>query len=214
METKTTVLMPDTNGGLTATMQVERQEKKSSDGTVEFKKSSLVPDGNGHWQVGEIREGTSKEENGQQQVKEERVLRPDSSGKLAVAEHTVSRQTVGPGEQKDTVETYSTNVPGTAGNDSLQLVQRATTVTRTDASGAQSAQQIERLNPGEPGAGLRVAENTVNTTRPDGSGSARQRTTISTANSDGRLGQVWVDLGKTDNPAAIKVDTGASRTSQ
>jgi hypothetical protein len=33
---------------------------------------------------------------------------------------------------------------------------------------------------------------------------------ILTPSSDGGLGQVWVDTGKTDNQAAIKVDTTPS----
>jgi hypothetical protein len=109
-ETKTTVLTPDADGNLTAAVQIEERQKQSSDGTVEFRKSTLLFDGAGHWQLSEVREGTSKEGSGQGRTQEERVLRPDANGKLAEVERTISKQTVGgTGEKRDTIETYSTN---------------------------------------------------------------------------------------------------------
>jgi hypothetical protein len=215
-ETTTTVLTPNTDGTLAPAVQVEEREKQSGDGTVEFKKSTQLSDGAGHWQLGEVREGTSKQEAGQARTQEERVLRPDSTGKLALVERTVTKQTAtGPGESHDTVETYSTNVPGTAGDENLQLVKRDTTVRRNTASGAQTTtQQIERLNPGIPANGLHVTEEAIDIVRPGSSGVAQQRRTILTRDSDGRLGEVWIDVGKTDNPAAVQVDTRTSAKPQ
>jgi len=211
-EVKTTVLTPDVNGGFTPTVQIEESQKQSNDGTVEFKKSTLLSDGAGHWQLGEVREG-SQRGNDQGQSKEERLLRPDSNGNLAIVERTVSKQTEsGSGEKRDTVETYSTNVPGAAGNDDLQLVRRATTVRRNGAAGEQATtQQIERRNPGAPHDGLNVTDATIDIVRPGGNGVAEQQNTILTRDSAGRLSGVWIDLGKTDNPsAAIQVDTRIS----
>jgi hypothetical protein len=208
-ETKTTVLRPDADGSLTAAVQIEERQKQSSDGTVEFKKSTLLSDGVGHWQLSEVREGTSKEGSGQGRTQEERVLRPDSNGKLAEVERTISKQTVGgTGEKRDTIETYSTNVPGTAGTDALQLVQRDTTVRRITAAGEQrSVRQIERPSPGDPSGDLAVTEEAIDIVRPGGSGGTEQKRTILTRDSNGSLGEVWVDMGKTTNPSAIQVDT-------
>jgi hypothetical protein len=98
-ETKTTVLTPDMNGGLTPVVQVEERQKQSNDGTVEFKKSTQLSDGAGHWRLAETREGTSKQESSDEHRTEERILRPDSNGNLAVVEPTASKQTEpGPGE--------------------------------------------------------------------------------------------------------------------
>jgi len=207
-ETTTTVLTPDINGRLAPAQQTVQRETQSSDGTSEFKKTTQLTDGTGRWQLSEVREGTSKQENGQRS-KEERVLRPDSNGKLAVVERTISKQTeAGPEESRETVEKYSTNVPGQAGNDGLQLVQRQTTVQQNTTAGeSSSTRQIEQVNPGDPGAGLRVTEEAINIVQPGGSGTANEKRTILTLDSDGRLGQVWVDVGKTGNPAAIQVDT-------
>jgi hypothetical protein len=208
-ETTTTVLTPDVNGGLTAAVQIVERETQSGDGTIDFKKTTQLSDGTGHWQLSEVREGTSKQENGRIRSKDERVLRPDSNGNLAVVERTVSKQTdAGPGEKRDTIDKYSTNVPGQAGNDSLQLVQREITVQQNTAAGGHSTtRQIEQANPGDPTDGLRVSEKTVNIVRPDGSGAANEKRTILAPDSDGRLREVWVDVGKTSNPSVIQVDT-------
>jgi hypothetical protein len=208
-ETTTTVLTPYVNGGLTPAVQIVQRETQSSDGTIDFKKSTLLSDETGRWQLREVREGTSQQENGQIRSKDERILRPDSNGNLAVVEHTVSKQTeAGPGEKRDTIETYSTSVPGQAGDDSLQLVQRQTTVQQNTAAGGYSTtKQIEQAHPGDPGDGLRVTEETINIVQPGGSGAAAEKRTILTPDSDGRLGEVWVDLGKTGNPFVIQVDT-------
>jgi hypothetical protein len=208
-ETKTTVFSPDTNGGLAPAVQIEEREKQGGDGAVEFKKSTLLSDGAGHWQLSEIREGTTKKEDGQVRTKEERVLRPDSDGKMAIVERTVSRQTdVGSGEKHDTIETYSTNVPGKAGDDSLQLVERETQIQRNATSGEQRITRlIEKPSPGGSNDFLHVTEETIDIVRPGGSGVADEKQVILNADSDGNLHQVWIDVGKTSNPAAVQVDT-------
>jgi hypothetical protein len=218
-ETTTTVLTPDGNGGFAPAVQIEQRETQSSDGTIDFRKSTRLSDGTGHWQLSEVREGTSKRENGPMpgkdgrsedgRTKDERVLRPDANGNLAVVERTVSKQTdLGSGEKRDTVETYSTNVPGLAGNDSLQLVRRETTVQHNTAAGERSTtQQIERSNPGDPSDGLHVAQETINIVKPGGSGAANEKRAILSSDPDGRLGEVCVDLGKTSDPSVVQVDT-------
>src|SRR6266849_6086446 len=154
-ETKTTVLTPDLNGGLVAVLQIQERETRRSDHTSEFRKSTLLLDGNGNWQLGEVREGVIKD-NGKERTKEQRVLRPGTDGKLSVVERTVSRESeTAPGEKRDTVETYSTDVPGSVGDGSLHLNQRVTTVHRARLDGGQATEeQIEQRNPGEPSAGL------------------------------------------------------------
>jgi hypothetical protein len=211
-ETHTTVLSPDVNGGLTPVVQIDQRETKTSDGTIETRKSTLLSDGSGRWQLSEVRESTSKQETGQPRSKDERVLRPNANGTLAVVERTVTRQAeTGPGETHNTSETYSTNVPGQAGDDSLQLVQRESTVRRNTATGAQStSRQVQQTNPGNPSDGLRVTTETIDIVRPASNGKADQTQTILAPDSNGQLHEVWVDTGKTGNPAAIQVDTRTS----
>ena len=211
-DTKTTVFSADGTGGLAATVQIEEREKQSDATTVEFKKSTMLSDGSGHWTLSEVREGTTKKDGPQGSRKEESVLRPDVNGKLSVVERTVTKQAdAGSGEQRDTVETYSTNVPGEAGDDRLQLVQRESTVRRTNASGGQSTtKQVERVNPGSPSDSLRVTQEAIDIVRPGTNGVAAESSTILNADPDGRLGVVSIDIGKSDKPAAVTVDTGSA----
>ncbi len=209
--TNTTVLTPDLNGGFSPVVRTEQRETKGNDGATEFKKSTLLSDGTGGWKLSEVREGATQQQNGQTVAKEERVLRPDSNGNLALVERTVTRQAPpGAGDKRDTTETYSADVPGVAGDGSLQLVRRDTTVHRTSVAGAQSTtRQTEQAHPGDFG-GLQLTEEAIDIVRPGVNGTANQTHTILTPGSSGQLNQVWVDTGKTDNPAAIKVDTSPS----
>jgi len=205
-DTKTTVLSPDPNGGFSATVQVEEREKQTGPGTVEFKKSTSLNDGSGHWNLSEIRQGTVKQD-GAQGTKEESVLRPDSNGNFSVVERTVSKQSAQPGETRDTTETYSTNIPGQAGDDSLQLVNRASTVQRTTASGQKSTtRQIEQTNPADPGAGLHVTQEAIDIVKPGGNGTVEQKTVLAT-DFNGQTSVVSVDFANSNKPAAVQVDT-------
>jgi hypothetical protein len=204
--TNTTVLTPDLNGRLSASVQTQQRETKSSDGTVQSTKSTLFPDGNGGWKLGELRESTVKPEGAGASRAEENVSRPDANGRLAVVEHKVERQIRDAGEERNTTETYSTNVPGQAGDDHLQLVERETTVRRASGAGENTTRQVEQPNPGNPNGGLQVTEQTIDIVRPGSNGNANQTRTVLSPNAEGRLGQVWVDMGKTSDPAAIQVD--------
>ena len=208
--TNTTIFSPDINGGLSPAVRTEQKETRGADGTIESNKSTLLNDGTSAWKLSEVRESTSKPESPELRTKEERVFRPDSTGKLALAERTVSHESqASGGEKRETVDTYSTNIPGVAGDSSLQLVQRSTTVHRNSAGTQSTFHQVEQPRPGAVGGSLHVTQEAIDIVRPDASGSARQSRTILTPDSDGRMGQVWVDTGKTDNPSPIQVDTKA-----
>lgn len=207
-ETKTTLFSADGSGGLGAKVEIKERERQTDATTTEFTKSTSLSDGAGHWQLSEVREGTSRQEAGGGSTKEERVLRPDGTGNMVVAERTVSRQsTGGPQEQNGITETYSTNVPGQAGDDRLQLVQRESTVQGTSATGVRSTTtQVEQPNPGDSGGGLHVTRETIDIVRPGTNGTATQTSTMLTSDSNGHLDAVWVDMEKTNNPAVVKVD--------
>jgi hypothetical protein len=203
--TNTIVLTPDVNGGLSPSVQTEQRETRGSGDTVRFTKSTLLPDGNGGWTLAELREGITK--HGSSTSTEQSVMRADSNGHLSLVERTVETQARTSGETSDTTDTYSTNVPGQAGDDSLQLVQHATTVQQTNWNGALSTtRRVEQPNPGDPNGGLQVTLETIDIVLP-GNGSASETRTVFAPNAEGQLGQVWVDVGKTSNPAAVHVDT-------
>jgi hypothetical protein len=210
-ETKTTVMRPSVNGGLAPAMQVQERRKRGANDTVESQKTTLLPDGSGNWQVSEIRQATSRQE-GKNRSSEERVSRPDSEGKLGEVSRTVSKESESEsGEKRNTVETYSVDVPGSSRDGSLHLVERATTAQRTSSTGQQmTEQQVEQINPGNPGAGLRVTTLTSDTVRPGPSGAQATRT-VQARDANGSFGVVSVDTTKSDNIQAIQVQIAPSQ---
>jgi hypothetical protein len=213
-ETKTTVMLPSVSGGLAPAMKVEERRTRGANDTVESQKATLFPDGAGTWQVGEIRQATTRQE-GKNRTTEERVSRPDSQGKLGEVSRTVSRQSESaPGEKRNTVEAYSLDVPGSARDGSLHLVERSTTSQRTNSAGQQTTeQQLEQPHPGDPGFGLQVITITTDTVRPSASGGQATRT-IQARDANGSFGVVSVDTTKSDNIHAIQVQIAPSENPQ
>jgi len=204
-ETKTTVMRPSINGGMAPAMQVQERRNRGANDTVESQKTTLLPDVSGNWKVSEIRQATTRQE-GRNRTSEERVLHSDFEGKLGEVSRTVSKESEGaPGEKRNSLETYSVDVPGSSPDGSLHLIERATTTQRTSSTGQQiTEQQVERSNPGDPSAGLRITTLTTDTVRPGPSGAQATRT-IQTRDVNGGFGVVFVDTTKSDNLDAIQV---------
>jgi hypothetical protein len=208
-ESTTTVLSPDVNGGYTPSMRVQRRETVDKQGNViEFRKSTLIPDGSGRWQVNEVREGSVKEEQGKGKSKEERVLRPDADGKLTVAARTVTRESEEAGKKRQTSETYSVDVPGTARDqNALHLQERTTTTSETGADGgSRTVQDVEQRNAGLPGDNVGVTQRTIDIVRPGTSGASAETRTIQTIGPSSGLSTVWVDTTNAKN-SSLQVDT-------
>jgi hypothetical protein len=212
-ETKSTLLTPSSNGGLTASLQTTERETKTSDHNIVFRKSTLLPDSNGNWQLSEVREGTVKDD-GKDRTKEERVLRPGTDGNLSLVGRTVSKESqTAAGEKRDTVETYSNNLPGVPIDGTLRLSQRVTTVQRKGEDGTQSSEtQVQQPNPGQPGDSPRVTQEAIDIVRPGGT--TRETQTIRSLDSNGSLGVVSVDTRKQDNASATQVDIAPAKTRQ
>jgi hypothetical protein len=210
--TNTTLLMPDINGGFSAAVRTEQRETRDSDGTIKSTKSTLITDSIGGWKLSEVRETTSKPESADVRSKEERVLRPDANGQLAVAERTVTKEARdSSGEKRATVESYSTDVPGVAGDNGLQLVRREMTVQRSSTGAQSSVLQVEKIHPGSLSEGMGLTEETIDVVRPNGSGTADESHTTLITDSYGRMSEVLVDIGKTGDPTAMKVDPKAAK---
>lgn len=169
---------------------------------------------NGGWQVGEVREGTIKDD-GKDQTKDERVLRPGADGNLAVVERTVSKESRNAaGEKRGTVETYSNNLPGSPVDNSLHLNQRVTTVQRKSGDGGQSTEkQVEQRNPGQPSDSLQVTQEAIDIVKPGAGGTTRQTRTLRSLDSNGSLGVLSVDTRKQDSSPAIKIDIAPAKPS-
>jgi len=216
-ETKSTVLTPSSNGGFAASMQTTERQTKTGDHNLEFRKSTLLPDANGNWQLSELREGTVKDD-GKDRTKEERVLRPGTDGNLSLVERTVSKESENAGEKRQTVDTYSTNLPGVPIDGSLRLNQRVTTVQQKANDGVQSSEkEVEQRNPAQPSDSLRVTEQAIDIVRPASvqpgtrGSTTRDTQTIRSLDSNGNFGVVSVDTRKQDNSPPIKVDIAPAK---
>jgi hypothetical protein len=202
-ETKTTVYLEDGNGGFTTFRQTQELQKRSADHRLEEKETTLLPDGNGNWKVGEVKEKTIQED-GKNRTIEERVSRPDLDGRLSEFSRTVGEETeTTAGEKSNTIDTYSANVPGLAGDGHLHLNQRVTTVQKKNSDGETTEQQVEEPNPGNPNDGRQVRAKTKYIVRYGASGTQQTKTT-QVRDGNGNLSVVSVDTRKSDQapPAA------------
>jgi sirohydrochlorin ferrochelatase len=206
--TKTTVMTSNIDGNLAPSVQIEERRTKKDNHSLEFHKSTLLPNGNGGWQVSEVREGVVTEGNDKSRTKDERWLQPRPDGTLMLVGRTISKETGnGSAEQRETVEEYSTNVAGGFGDGSLQLNRRVTTVRRVRADGQKTTQeQVEQTNPADPSEPLRLTQKTIDTMRLKPGGSSSEIRTIESLNANGDLGVVWVDTSNVQSAPAVQVD--------
>lgn len=196
-ETKTTVYLADGNGGFTTSRQTQELQERGADHRLEEKKTTLLPDGNGNWKVGEVKEITIQEDS-KDKITEERVSRPDLQGRLSEFSRTVSEETeTAAGEKSNTVDTYSGNVPGFAGDGRLYLNQRVTTVQKKNSDGETTEQQVEEPHPGNPNDGRQVRAKTKYIVRYGGSG-REQTKTIQERDGNGNLNVVSIEKRKSD----------------
>jgi hypothetical protein len=209
-ETKATVMIPSINGGLAPARKVEERRTRGADNTVASQKTTLLPDGAGNWQVSEVRLATTRQE-GKNRSTEERVSHADSERKLGEVSRTVSKQSESAsGDKRNTVETYSLDIPGSSQDGSLHLVERATTVQHTGSTGQQTTEQrVEQPNLGNPSSGLQVTTVTTDTVRPGPFGAQSTRT-VQARDVNGGFGIVSVDIANSNNIQGIQVQIAPS----
>jgi hypothetical protein len=205
-EKNTTVFLSDGQGGMAPSVQIQQREKRSADHTVEVQTSTLLPDGNGKWQVNERKESTIKED-GKNRTTDEQVSREDINGKLTPSSRTLSKESeTATGEKKNVIETYSTDVTGSAPEGNLRLDQRVTVVKRAGSDGAEKTEKrVEQRNLVQPDSGIQVTSQTVDTVKPGSSGIG-EATKIEARDVNGSLTVVSFDTQKADNVHAINVD--------
>jgi len=154
--------------------------------------------------VGEVKEKTIQEDGKNRTIKE-RVSRPDLDGRLSEFSRTVGEETeTTAGEKSNTIDTYSANVPGLAGDGRLHLNQRVTTVQKKNSDGETTEQQVEEPHPGNPNDGRQVRAKTKYIVRYGASGTQQTKTT-QVRDGNGNLSVVSVDTRKSDQaPPAAK----------
>jgi hypothetical protein len=200
-ETKTTFSFLDINGSLTPFMQTQELQNRGDEQTVEMKKTTLMPDSGGNWKVDELKETTIRED-GTNKTSEGRFLHSDSEGRLSEFSRTVGKETeTAAGEKRNTVETYSTVVPGLAPDGGLHLNRRVTTVQKNDTGGKTSEQQIEQPNPIDPNGRLQASIKTKYIVRY-GASSTQETRIIEVVDLNGNFSVVSVETQKSDQVPA------------
>ncbi len=199
-QTKKTIYRADGNGGFDKVRQTDEVEKHNPDHSVEVKKTMLIPDGNGGWKVGEVKEQTIKEA-GKTRTTEGRVSRPDVNGNMSELSRTVGEETeTAAGEKSSTVDTYSNQLAGSAGNGGLQLNRRVRTVQKKDAGGERTEQQIEEPNLGTPSDGLQTKTRTKYVVQYAATGTQKSKTTEG-PNSAGKFSAISNESQTSDRAA-------------
>lgn len=195
-ETKSTVYRPDSDGGLTQTVQTQELKTRGADDSVAVKRTTLLPDGNGNWGVSDVTEKTIKDD-GKSRTTEERISRADSEGRLYETSRTVSKEAqIATGEKKKTVETYSVYVPGYS-DGSMHLDQRVTTIQKKDSGGEITEQQIEQPNAGNPSDSPRVTVKTKYVVKYAAPGTQHTKT-VEVRDGGGNFYVVSVETQKSD----------------
>jgi hypothetical protein len=195
-ETKRTVSRPDSYGGFSQAEQTQEIKTRSADDTVEAKKTTLVPDGNGNWRVTDVTEKTIRDD-GKNRTTEERILHPDLEGRLSESLRTVSREVeTAFGEKRKTVETYSDYVPGYR-ESSMHLNQRVTTIQKKDAGGEIIEEQIEERSSGNPDDIPKATQRTKYVVKYGYAG-AQQTKTVEARDGGGNFYVVSVETQKSD----------------
>jgi hypothetical protein len=204
-ETNTTVSLPDGNGGMAAAMKTQERQEHSDEHTVQFRKSTLLPDGAGNWQVGEVRKGTVTQD-GKNWTRDEHISRPGPDGQLVEVQHKVGKESeAAAGEKRSTVDNYSEQVPGGSPDGSLHLVERTVTTDRMGANGRETTQQqVQQINPGDPSAGLQVTVVSTDSKSSGASGTKESRS-VQVRGPNGSLDTVSVDMTKSDQTPTVQV---------
>ena len=203
-ETKTTVFLPGANG-MTPSMQTQERQHRSGD-TVDFQKTTLLPDASGNWQAGEVKRGTIKDD-GKTRASEERVSRQNADGQMSEVSRKVAKEAKGPsGASQSTVETFSTDVPGAAPDGHMHLVER-TTGSHSGSNARQTTQQqLEQVNPGDPSAGLQISVTSTNV-QASGASGTQSTQTVQVRDASGKMNVVTVDMTKSTQTPAVEVQT-------
>ena len=201
-ETKTTVYVNDGTGSFTPSQQTREVQTSGADHSVEVKKTTLLPGANGNWQVFEVKEKTIKDDDAKNRTSEERISRSDIDGRTSEVSRTVGHETENAnGERSATVETYTPNVPGMAGDGKLHLTERNTSNQDKGADKKNTEEQIEQPKPGNPTDGLQVTAKTKYTVHYAANGT-QQTKTIQTRDANGNFSVISVETEKSDQVPA------------
>jgi hypothetical protein len=175
-------------------MQVNEQQKRIPNGTIETKKETLFPDLSGRWQTYEVREQTMEGDD-QNRSTDDHVFRRDYVGNISPLSEVVTTQTNANGQSTSTSQTYSVDIPGSARDGSMHPLQSSTTVRTTEPTRAVTQTQVIRSDAEEKGM-----NNVFTTTdiKTQGSSGPEETITVTARYPDGYPSVVSVERRKSE----------------
>jgi len=207
-ETKSTTYRINSNGNINGNMapvrQTDEQQKRGdNDSTETTKTTKSVDSGKGGLELAEISEKVVKQD-GENRTTEESTSRPDAEGNLAEVSRTVVKNTQSHGQNLETAETYSLDVPGKGRDGQFHLIERVTTVRSGDAGRTTTEQQIEQIDPA--GLDLKVMTKTSDVATSGAAGTEETKTTRA-RNPDGTFSVSSVESSNSDKPPGTELQS-------
>ena len=191
--------------------QTLEQRKRGDDEHSETTKTTKwVDSGNGGLKLAEMSEKVVKED-GENRTSEEHVWLPDSAGNLSEVSQTVVKGTQSHGQNVETAETYSADVPGKGRDGQLHLVRRVTTVRSGDPDRTTTEQQVEQID--AVGQDLKVLTKISDVVTSGPSGSEETKTTRA-RNPDGTFSVSSVETSNSDKPPGTEPQSSPSNQPQ
>jgi len=195
------------NGNLAPVRQTDEQQKRGDNDRLETTKTTKsVDSGKGGLQLAEISEKVVKQD-GENRTTEESISRPDVEGNLLEVSRTVVKGTQSHGQNVETAETYSLDVPGKGRDGQFHLIQRVTTVGSGDAGRTTSEQQIEQIDPA--GLDLKVMTKVSGVVTSGPAGSEQTKTTRA-RNPDGTFSVSSVETSNSDKAPGTELPSSPS----
>ena len=210
-ETKNTSYRTDGAGKISHNLAPVRQTNEQSkrgdnDHTETTKTTKFVDSGNGGLKLAEVSEKVVKKE-GENRTSEEQVWIPDLDGNLSEVSETVVKAVQSHGQNVETADTYSTEVPGKARDGQLHLIQRVTTVRSSDAGRTTTEQQTEQIDP--VGLDLKIMTKTSDVATSGPAGTEETKTTRA-RNADGTFSVSAVETSNSDKPPVTEPQSSPS----
>jgi hypothetical protein len=207
-DTKSTVYRTDSAGKINdnpaLVRQTDEQRKRGDNEHIETTKTTkLVDSGNGGLKLAEVSEKVVKEE-GENRTSEEHVSVADAEGTLAEVSRTVVKDTQSHGQNVETAETYSLDVPGKGRDGQFHLIERVTTVRSGDAGRTTTEQQMEQIDP--VGLDLKVMTKTSDVATSGAAGTEETKTTRA-RNPDGTFSVSSVESSNSDKPPGTELQS-------
>jgi len=196
-ESNTTVMLPDINSGnLVPNAMIHEVRRLQAPGVEQVHSTQMLPNGNGGWQTGEVRDEIVRTDAQGNRTTEQQVSAPDANGQLSVNERTVTQVTKNGPVQTEEVDRYLPSVSGT-----LQLDSQMQVVKTSGPGGTQVKREVETRDPIATDDGLKPSQVTVQTSTPNGQGGQNVSSSSSIADPNGSMSQVTVSFGQSKKDA-------------